>query len=46
MQFDGATAMANMTPPQKSGPSPWAVGLLVLSSAFAAVAITLMSLGV
>lgn len=35
--------MGNPTNPHRLPPSPWAVGLLVLSSAFAAAAIALFS---
>lgn len=45
MQFDGVTAMANTTPQQKSKPSLWAVGLLVLSTSFALASIALVSMG-
>lgn len=37
--------MADMTPPTKTGPSLWAVGLLILSSSFALGAIALVSMG-
>jgi hypothetical protein len=37
--------MGNPTPPHRLPPSPWAVGLLLLSSAFAAISIALMSTG-
>lgn len=37
--------MANPTDPKKSPPSPWAVGLLFLSSSFALIAIVLFWTG-
>jgi hypothetical protein len=37
--------MTDMTPPQKSRPSAWAVGFFVASSAFALLSIALFSTG-
>ena len=37
--------MTKPTAPQKSHPSPWAVGLLFISSGFALIAIFLFSTG-
>lgn len=37
--------MTNLPPPQKTGPSPWAVGLLILSTGFALASIALVSMG-
>lgn len=36
--------MTEVTSPTKTGPSLWAVGLLILSSSFAAAAIALVSM--
>lgn len=38
--------MAKATPPQSTGPSAWAIGLVVMASAFALTAIGLCFAGV
>jgi hypothetical protein len=37
--------MTNPTAPRKSHPSPWAVGLLFISTGFALIALVLFSTG-
>jgi len=42
---EGATAMTDPTAPHKPHPSAWAVGLFVLSTAFALISLALFSTG-
>jgi hypothetical protein len=42
---DGAKAMASRSAARKPHPSAWAVGLFLISSAFALIAIVLFSTG-